>query len=87
MGKHNLVDKPLLVRFYLPTSYKAKMDFILWSEVEKRVPHGAYTEFLSSIVKKTLDLTSQEQLRAVYSAEVSAKEVLSAATGEAKGRD
>lgn len=82
MGKHNLVDKPLLVRFYLPTSYKAAMDFILWSEVEQRVPHGAYTELLSRIVKKWLDSMTREQLRDLYKEQIKAKELL--AQAEAK---
>lgn len=50
---------PLTVR--LPMDLKAKIDLVLFSEVEGRIPQGAHQEFFTTMIKEflaseTLDL-------------------------------
>jgi hypothetical protein len=59
VSKTARVDKPTLTRFYLPESLRARVDLLLWSDVESRVPHGAYTELFTRLTREWLDLVDQ----------------------------
>ena len=49
------------VRLYLPKDLMTRVDLLLFSTVENRVPYGAYTRFFSTLLRdrfdsRTLDL-------------------------------
>lgn len=39
----------------LPESIRAKLDLLLFSEVEGRVPHGSYQRFIIERIKEFFD--------------------------------
>lgn len=49
----------------LPQDLKDRLDLLLWSEAENRVPLGAYAEFFATLLKSRLDMIEQERRNAV----------------------
>lgn len=45
MPRRPNVVRPVRLTLMLPEDIRAKLDLHLWSEVEGRVPHGAYQQF------------------------------------------
>lgn len=45
----------------LPESLRAKLDLILWSDAEGRVPHGAYAKFITRLLAEYFDKLAKEQ--------------------------
>lgn len=45
----------------IPMDLKSRLDLLLWSEAENRVPLGAYAEFFATILKARLDAIEQER--------------------------
>jgi hypothetical protein len=45
MAKAHVI-RPTLLHTALPEDVRAKLDVFLWSEVERRVPKGAYQRFI-----------------------------------------
>lgn len=39
------IDRPTVLHMHLPLSLRVKLDLYLWSELEGRVPKGAYQAF------------------------------------------
>ena len=61
MSKPRRLDRPVFLNISLPESVKGRLDLHLWSEVDSRVPHGAYSRWTVERVEeffawKTLDL-------------------------------
>jgi hypothetical protein len=50
---------------YLPEDIRAQLDIHLFSEVEGRVPHGAYSKFLAERVREFFDPASPANQLAV----------------------
>lgn len=44
-----------LLNLALPEDLRARLDLHLYSEVEGRVPQGAYQEFFSRLIREELD--------------------------------
>jgi len=62
MPRPALLDRPVRLNLTLPESLRARLDLHLFSDLEQRVPAGAYQEFLSSLIRRffrerNLDLT------------------------------
>lgn len=51
-GRPPKVMRPVKLTTYLPEDLRAKLDLYLYSDVEGRVPHGAYSAFLAERVKE-----------------------------------
>lgn len=61
MPRRPEIDKPVPLYLMLPTSWRARLDLHLFSELEGRVPHGAYRNFfvarlIEFFATKELDL-------------------------------
>lgn len=54
-GRPPNVLRPSKLTTYLPEDLRAKLDLYLYSEIEGRVPHGAYARFLAERVKEFFD--------------------------------
>lgn len=54
-GRPPHVLRPVKLTTNLPEDLRAKMDIHLFSTVENRVPHGAYSKFLAELVKQFFD--------------------------------
>ena len=63
MSRRPSLDPPVALRLMLPESIRAKVDLILFSELEGRVPKGRYQEFFLERIaeyfsNRPLDLTA-----------------------------
>ena len=61
MGRPKLINPTVALNVHLDARLKARMDEVLFSELEERVPFGAYQKFFNLILTqaltfKTLDL-------------------------------
>lgn len=62
MPRKPAVDTPVQMCLKLPTSTRTKLDLFLYSELEQRVPQGAYQNFFVERIReffesRRLDLT------------------------------
>ncbi len=48
------VDRPVEKSISLPESLCVQVDLILWSELEQRVPHGAWAKYVKRLVEEDL---------------------------------
>lgn len=46
------IDRPTDLHLMLPESIRAKLDLLLFSEVEGRVPHGEYQRFIVGLIRE-----------------------------------
>lgn len=53
-------DRPVQKNLHFPSSICAKVDLILWSELEEKVPHGAWSKYLIALVEKDLERRSND---------------------------
>ena len=51
-GRPQNILRPVKLTTYLPEDLRAKLDIHLYSPVEGRVPHGAYSQFLAERVRE-----------------------------------
>lgn len=51
-GRPPNILRPTKLTTYLPEDLRAKLDLHLFSEIEGRVPHGAYSQFLAERVRE-----------------------------------
>lgn len=58
MPRHAAVDRPIQLTTTMPESVRALLDLHLWSEVEGRVPKGAYQQFLLERIREHFDWQS-----------------------------
>lgn len=49
----------------VPMDLKSRLDLLLWSEAQNRVPQGAYADFFASLLKSRLDQIEQERKNVV----------------------
>jgi hypothetical protein len=55
MPKPPRADRPVEKTLSLPQSLVTKVDLILWSELEGKVPHGAWRDYVVGLVEKDLE--------------------------------
>ncbi len=46
--------RPTYLNLALPEDIRARMDLLLFSPLEGRVPHGAYSRFICDLIRKEL---------------------------------
>lgn len=46
-GRRPLIERTIATNLHLPETLRTRLDLELFSEVEGRVPHGAYQRFFS----------------------------------------
>lgn len=47
-------DRPIKKGIHLPESLVAQVDLLLWSELEGRVPFGAWQDYIKLLIEKDL---------------------------------
>lgn len=52
MPRRPELDRPTLLNLSLPESVRAKLDLLLFSELEGRVPKGAYQDFFIARIQE-----------------------------------
>lgn len=57
-GRPQNILRPVKLTTYLPEDIRAQLDIHLFSAVEGRVPHGAYSKFLAERVREFFDPAS-----------------------------
>lgn len=55
MPRSPRIDRPTQLVMMLPESVRARVDLELFSELEGRVPHGAYTRFFQERLREYFD--------------------------------
>ena len=60
MPKPKKVIRPVEKRINLPEDLVARVDLMLWSDVEQRVPFGAWSELTTRLLKEYLDQHQQQ---------------------------
>ena len=55
MPRPKKIDRPVPKTLHLPESLVAQVDLLLFSEVEGRVPMGAWQKYLSSLILQDLE--------------------------------
>lgn len=73
--------RPIRLHTCFPEDLRAQMDLHLFSEVEGRVPHGAYQQFLIGLVKEFFDGKAATAESVILEAIVKAIHQLSSAMG------
>lgn len=48
------VDRPVEKSISLPETLVVQVDLILWSELEQRVPHGAWAKYVARLIEEDL---------------------------------
>lgn len=52
-------DRPVEKTISIPQSICTKVDLILWSELENRVPHGAWSRYIINLIEADLEQRSK----------------------------
>lgn len=52
MSRRPNVIPPKLLNLALPTDVHARMTLHLYSDLEQRVPHGAYSRFITELIRE-----------------------------------
>lgn len=55
VGKPRHVDPPVEKTINLPTSTVAKVNLILFSDLEMKVPHGAWSRYVNGLIRDDLE--------------------------------
>lgn len=62
MPRKPAIDRPIKLQTTLPESLRARLDLHLFSEVEGRVPHGAYQTLIIELLRQYFDWPAVEIL-------------------------
>lgn len=55
MGRPLKTDRPVHKKLSLPESLVARVDLLLYSELEGRVPHAAWSEYISELIRRDME--------------------------------
>lgn len=55
MPRRPNLERPVPLNLKLPESMRARLDLLLWSSVEGRVPRGAYQSFFIGLLTEHLE--------------------------------
>ena len=56
MPRRLLITRPTSLHITLPEDLRARLDLHLWSDLEQRVPMGAYQRLIVGLLKEYFDL-------------------------------
>lgn len=54
MARPPKADRPVRQEIYLPESLHSQLTLVLFSPVEQRVPHGAWSQFFETLARQAL---------------------------------
>lgn len=63
MGRPAKIDTPIRQRVTLPTSIATRVDLLLFSEIEGKVPRGAFSEYVERLIRQ--DLSNRESVKGI----------------------
>lgn len=55
MPKRPNIDRPVALKLMLPETLRGRIDILLWSHVEGKVPYGAYNRFFIGLINEHFD--------------------------------
>lgn len=61
MPRPRKADRPARIDVYLPSSLRDRLELLLFSQAEGRVPHGAWSSFFETLARQALDRVAAEQ--------------------------
>lgn len=59
MARPKKSDTPKKVSIYLPEPIYDQLSLILWSPVERRVPHGEWSRFFEQLARQAIERLKQ----------------------------
>lgn len=59
-GKPRKIDRPVEKKVSIPESVTTRVDILLFSEVEGKVPHGAWSELITRLLTQYLNQFQQQ---------------------------
>lgn len=60
MPKPPRADRPVEKTINIPQSICTKVDLLLWSELEQKVPHGAWARYVNGLIEADLEARAKE---------------------------
>ena len=54
MGRHKAAETHVQINVRIPVTLKQRLDVMLWSNAEERVPYGAYTLLVEHLLRRWL---------------------------------
>lgn len=61
MPKPPRADRPVEKAINLPQSLVAKVDLLLWSPLEGKVPHGAWAGYVKGLIEADIERRAHDQ--------------------------
>lgn len=55
MARQPNIIRPIKLTLHLPEDLKSRVDLFLWSDVHRRVPYGAYTQLITTLLQEYLE--------------------------------
>jgi hypothetical protein len=78
-GRKPKIDRPVEKTISISESLVAKVDLVLWSQVEGRVPHGAWSRYVEGLIQADLIAKTEKRatVRTLAAAELAMQDALS----------
>jgi hypothetical protein len=64
MPKRQKVDRPVEKSISLPRTVCTKVDLLLWSDLEMKVPHGAWARYINDLIEADLAMRARHAQQA-----------------------
>lgn len=61
MARRPNLERPVALKLMLPETVRARLDLLLWSEVEGKVPLGRYQEFFLGLLNNYFERLKETQ--------------------------
>lgn len=61
MPRRAKVDRPIEKRISLPESVCARVDMLLWSELESKVPFGGWAAYVQALIEADLERRAEHR--------------------------
>jgi len=52
--KRKRLDRPVRIKGWIPASLEARIDMLLWSDLEQRMPHRAWSDLVEGLLRSWL---------------------------------
>jgi hypothetical protein len=64
MSRRPNIERPIKLEISLPESLRGRLDLLLWSPTEGRIPQGAYSALIVQLLKDHLSLLESKDVLA-----------------------
>ena len=61
MPRPRKADRPVEKTINLPVSLCTRVDLLLWSDLEEKVPHGGWSRYVQALIERDLQERQEQQ--------------------------